>query len=102
MGHFHLARGIFKPLPPQCMNGLLARVALPAADGDVNIARIKFKPIADSTCSFGRDQRASLSQKRIENQIAPCRAIQDGVSHKSHRLYCGVESEEIPFIALLL
>src|SRR5713226_10238756 len=79
---------------------LVAGEDLPAADDGVDVARVQFESVATPTDAFRRDHRGAAPQKRIENDIAPCRAVHDRIRHQRYGLHRRMEREQIPLFTL--
>jgi hypothetical protein len=84
------------------MNDLLAGVPLPAADGDVNKFWIKFYAVADASGPLGSDDGTAGTKKRVQHDIAPLRAVEDGIDNQVDRLDGRVQMQQIALLAMLL
>jgi hypothetical protein len=83
------------------MHGMISGVVLPPPDCDINICRIDFNPVTDSSYSFSRHKRRTRSQKRVENNLSARRAIENRIGNHGDRLYGRVQRKQVAFLALL-
>src|ERR1700731_3862950 len=82
------------------MNGAITRMPLPSADGHVNVEWVNFHAIADTAHTLSRNQCRAGAEKTIENNISPCRAVEQGIGDKCYGFYRRVEGKKIALIAL--
>jgi len=92
---FHLIEGA-SSFP---VNRALASEGLPATDGNVHIDRVQFDSIADSADPLSCDNCRSATQERVENNVRTRCAVQNGVTHQSHRFNCGMQQRQIAFFS---
>ena len=60
----------------------LARIGLPSADDRVDIERIELDTVACATGALRGNERGAAAEKRIEDEIAAARAIEDRIRHE--------------------
>src|SRR5208282_2871704 len=70
-----------------------------APDDDVDIERIEFEPKTTPPGAFGGHQGRAAAKKRIEDDVAPIRAVEQGVGDHRHRFDGRMEGGEFSFFA---
>ena len=66
---------------------VLSRQCLPAADGDVNIARLDLKRVTAAPDTLGGKECCARPRKRIEHDVSAPRAVLDAVGNERHWLH---------------
>src|SRR5271165_6990002 len=101
MMHLHLPRGaLVEGLASSSMHRRFTRVPLPATDCCVDIQRIDFNPIADTSDALGRHQSRSRSEEGIEHHLAAGGAIEQRIGHESDGFYRRMECKQVALVAL--
>ena len=75
------------------VDGVAAGISLPAANRDVDVQRIDLDPTTNAARALRSDQRTTATQERIEHDVAPVGAVQNGVGHEPHRFDRGMQSQ---------
>ena len=88
-----------KALPTRRMVGVVAGIGLPAPNDGVDIERVEFEAATTPAGALRGDERGATAEKSIEHEIAPARTVENGVGDKRNRLDCGMQGQEIAFLA---
>src|SRR5215469_16859775 len=68
---------------------------LPAPDDGIDVARIELQSVTAPAGSLRRHDGGAATHKGIKDNVAPGRAIHDGVGHQGDRLHGRVQRKEI-------
>src|ERR1700680_88354 len=100
MPHLCTGRDIVKRFSCGRVNGAIARMFLPAANGNVDIERIDFDAMADAAHALSRNQRAAGTEKAVQDNIAAGGAVEESIGHKRDRFDSGMKGKQIAFLVL--
>ena len=68
------------------MNCGLPGIGLPTPNCGIDVAWINFNPVAAASSAFGSNKGRAASKERIEDDVAPCSAVEDSVSHQRNQV----------------
>lgn len=63
------------------MDRVASREGFPAPKGDIDVSGIEFKTVCSTAHPFGSHERGAGPRKGIKHDVAPLRAVFDGVGH---------------------
>ena len=78
------------------MPGLVAGQGLPAANGGIDIAWIKFQCAAAPTSALGGDHRRAAAEKGIKHGVAARRAVEDRTATIATGFTVGCSAKRLP------
>jgi hypothetical protein len=98
MTFLHLHFDFVEQFAANRVSGASAGKGLPTADDGVDISWVEFQPVAAPSGAFRRNQGRPAAEKSVEDEVAPRRAIHDGVGHECDRLDGRVQGQEVAFL----
>jgi hypothetical protein len=83
------------------VKGLVAGMSFPPADCYVDVVWVDLDPKTNTADPLSGNQGAPGTEKTVEDNIAPGRAIQNGIGHERDGFDGGMQGEQVTLVTLL-